>query len=45
MFEYYNHRKMNFDDAKDFQLIKEFWAGDEGKMANGMKIQAITWHK
>lgn len=44
-FEYYNHRKMDFNDPKDFQLIKEFWAAEEGKKANGMKIQSVAWHK
>jgi len=27
-FEYYNHRKMDFNDPKDFKLIKEFWSAE-----------------
>ena len=35
-FEYYQARKMDFEDAKDFQLIREFWSAEGGKgKANG----------
>ena len=44
-FEYYNHRKMDFNDPKDFKLIKEFWSAEQGGTANGMKIQSVAWHK
>jgi len=44
-FEYYNHRKMDFNDKKDFNLIKEFWSAEPGKKANGMKVQSVMWHK
>jgi len=44
-FEYYNHRKMDFNDKKDFQLIREFWSAEIGKKANGMKVQSVMWHK
>ena len=45
-FEYYNYRKINFNDAKDFQLIREFWSAESGKgKANGMKVASAMWHK
>jgi elongation factor 1-gamma len=44
-FEYYETRKINFNDKKDFQLIREFWSAEIGKKANGMKIQSVMWHK
>jgi len=44
-FEYYEHRKIDFNNAKDFNLIREFWSAEIGKKANGMKIQSVMWHK
>merc|ERR1712032_667571 len=44
-FEYYEERKMDFNNKKDFQLIREFWSAEIGKKANGMKIQSQIWHK
>ena len=34
-FEYYNTRKMDINNKKDFTLIKEFWSAEIGKKANG----------
>ena len=44
-FEYYHHRKIDFNNKKDFQLIREFWSAEIGKKARGMKIQSVMWHK
>ena len=44
-FEYYQSRKLDFNDPKDFQLIREFWSAEVGGKANGMKIQSAAWHK
>jgi len=44
-FEYYEERKMDINNKKDLQLIREFWGGEMGKKANGKKIQSIAWHK
>ena len=42
-FEYYHHRKLDFNNEKDFQLIREFWAANG--TANGMPIRIAVWHK
>lgn len=44
-FEYYQHRKMDLGDAKDLQLVREFWGATYETKANGMTIQSIHWHK
>ena len=45
-FEYYNHRKLDPRNNKaDDQLVREFFGGDEDDMMNGLKCQAIKWHK
>ena len=44
-FEYYKVRRMDLTNAADIQLIREFWGGAVDKIANGRKIQSISWHK
>jgi len=45
-FEYYQARKMDPRNVKaDDTLVREFFAGKEGDMANGKKIQTTRWHK
>ena len=44
-FEYYKKRTLSFDNAEDVQIIREFWGGAVGKVANGRPIQSISWHK
>jgi hypothetical protein len=44
-FEYYKSRKLDLDNQADIQLIREFWGGKEGAVANGRPIKSISWHK
>ena len=44
-FEYYKNRKMDIHNPDDVKLIREFWGGKEGGIANGQKITSISCHK
>jgi hypothetical protein len=44
-FEYYKNRKLDLDNEADITLIREFWGAKEGSIANGRKVQSVSWHK
>jgi len=44
-FEYYKCRRIDLDNKDDVQLIREFWGASEGSIANGRKVQSVSWHK
>lgn len=44
-FEYYKVRPLDLTNDTDVKLIREFWGGSIGTIANGRPIQSISWHK
>lgn len=34
-FEYYKNRKLDLTNEADVKLVREFWGGKEGSIANG----------
>ena len=45
-FEYYRARKMVMEDPKEKQLIKEFFASEDGVgTCMGLPVVASLWHK
>ena len=44
-FEYYKNRKLDLTNEADVKLVREFWGGKEGSIANGKPFCSISWHK
>jgi len=44
-FEYMRPRKMDINDPKDFELIKEHWSAVDGATVEGVPAAMSCWHK
>jgi len=44
-FEYVQPRKLDYNNAADVTLIKEYFASKQGEMCDGLIAQIVAWHK
>lgn len=44
-FEYYNKRKLDWNNEKDLSLIGEFFGAEQEGTANGMYVNTVSWQK